>query len=131
MVILVININLKRVFFGLKQFARQWYTKFLNFVIKLGSESCIFVRHVNEQKIFLALYVDHLLIADSDARKINVIIHMLYKEFQMSKSAKASEFLDIRMKFIYFEWVVLTKQPPDFRVADLPSTKTATRGPKI
>ncbi|GBM84347.1 Retrovirus-related Pol polyprotein from transposon TNT 1-94 [Araneus ventricosus] len=97
--------KLKKSLYGLKQAPRQWYQKFLNFVNKIGfkqlnSESCIFIRQVNSNKIFMALYVDDLLLGGSDVQEINVIVDMLSKEFKMSKSEKASEFLGIRIEFI-------------------------------
>ncbi|GBO22093.1 Retrovirus-related Pol polyprotein from transposon TNT 1-94 [Araneus ventricosus] len=96
--------KLKKSLYGLKQAPRQWYQKFLNFVNKLGfkqlnSESCIFIRQVNSKKIFMALYVDDLLLGGSDVQEINVIVDMLSKEFKMSKSEKVSEFLGIRIEF--------------------------------
>ncbi|GBN76962.1 Retrovirus-related Pol polyprotein from transposon TNT 1-94 [Araneus ventricosus] len=96
--------KLKKSLYGLKQAPRQWYQKFLNFVNKLGfkqlnSESCIFIRQVNSKNIFMALYVDDLLLGGSDVQEINVIVDMLSKEFKMSKSEKASEFLGIRIEF--------------------------------
>ncbi|GBN20003.1 Retrovirus-related Pol polyprotein from transposon TNT 1-94 [Araneus ventricosus] len=97
--------KLKKSLYGLKQAPRQWHQKFLNFVNKLGfkqlnSESCIFIRQVNSKKFFMALYVDDLLLGGSDVQEINVIVDMLSKEFKMSKSEKASEFLGIRIEFI-------------------------------
>ncbi|GBN90491.1 Copia protein [Araneus ventricosus] len=47
----------------------------------------------------MALYVDDLLLGGSDVQEINVIVDMLSKEFKMSKSEKASEFLGIRIEF--------------------------------
>lgn len=96
--------KLKKSLYGLKQAPRQWYEKFQNFVMKLGfkqlnSEPCIFIRHVNSKKIIMALYVDDLLISGSNIQEVNVIIDLLCKEFEMSKSEKASDFLGIRMEF--------------------------------
>ncbi|GBM76253.1 Retrovirus-related Pol polyprotein from transposon TNT 1-94 [Araneus ventricosus] len=96
--------KLKKSLYGLKQAPRQWYQKCLNFVNKLGfkqlnSESCIFIRQVNSKKIFMALFVDDLFLGGSDVQEINVIVDMLSKEFKMSKSEKASEFLGIRIEF--------------------------------
>ncbi|GBO26806.1 Retrovirus-related Pol polyprotein from transposon RE2 [Araneus ventricosus] len=96
--------KLKKSLYGLKQAPCQWYQKILNFVNKLGfkqlnSESCIFIRQENSKKIFMALYVDDLLLGGSDVQEINVIVDMLSKEFKMSKSEKVSEFLRYRIEF--------------------------------
>ncbi|GBM97665.1 Retrovirus-related Pol polyprotein from transposon TNT 1-94 [Araneus ventricosus] len=95
--------KLEKSLYGLRQAPRQWYQKFLNFVNKLGfkqlnSESYIFIRQVNSKKICMALYVDDQLLGGSDVQEINVIVDMLSKEFKMSKSEKASEFLGIRIE---------------------------------
>ncbi|GBM95328.1 Retrovirus-related Pol polyprotein from transposon TNT 1-94 [Araneus ventricosus] len=95
--------KLKNSLYGLKQAPSQWYQN-LNFVNKLGfkqlnSESCIFIRQGNSKKILMALYVEDLLLGGSDVQEINAIVDLLSKEFNMSKSEKASEFLGIRIEF--------------------------------
>ena len=45
--------------------------------------------------MIVVLYIDDLLISDSDISEIKVVIHLLQQKLEMSKSEIASEFLGI------------------------------------
>jgi hypothetical protein len=67
--------HLKKSIYRLKQASRQWYLKFdrtiRNFRFKENVEdNCVYAKFKNEKYIFLILYVDDILLANSD---INLI----------------------------------------------------------
>ncbi|GBM58414.1 hypothetical protein AVEN_63776-1 [Araneus ventricosus] len=63
------------------------------------SDPCIFIRKEKCRKIINCLYVDDLLIAGSHPGEVKTLINLLQNEFEMSKSAPATEFLGIRLVF--------------------------------
>ncbi|GBM04742.1 Retrovirus-related Pol polyprotein from transposon TNT 1-94 [Araneus ventricosus] len=64
------------------------------------SDPCIFIRKEKKvEKIIIFLYVDNLLIAGPDPDEVKIVINLLQNEFEMSKSAPATEFLGIRLLF--------------------------------
>ncbi|GBM86250.1 Retrovirus-related Pol polyprotein from transposon TNT 1-94 [Araneus ventricosus] len=90
--------------YGLKQAPRQWFHKFQQFMNKVKfkqstSDPCIFIRKEKGRMIIICLYVDDLLIAGSDPDEVKTIINLLQNEFEISKSAPATEFLGIRLVF--------------------------------
>ncbi|GBL95410.1 Retrovirus-related Pol polyprotein from transposon TNT 1-94 [Araneus ventricosus] len=96
--------KLNKSLYGLKQAPRQWFHKFQQFMNKVKfkqstSDPCIFIRKEKGRKIIICLYVDDLLIAGSDPDEVETVINLLQKEFEMSKSAPATEFLGIKLVF--------------------------------
>ncbi|GBM12862.1 Retrovirus-related Pol polyprotein from transposon TNT 1-94 [Araneus ventricosus] len=96
--------KLNKSLYGLKQAPRQWFHKFQQFMYKVKcklstSDPCIFIRKEKGKKIIICLYVDALLIAGSDPDEVKTVINLLQNEFEMSKSAPATEFLVIRLVF--------------------------------
>ncbi|GBN06747.1 Retrovirus-related Pol polyprotein from transposon TNT 1-94 [Araneus ventricosus] len=96
--------KLNKSLYGLKQAPRQWFHKFQQFMNKVKfkqstSDPCIFIRKEKGRKIIIYLYVDDLLIAGSDPDEVKTVINLLQNEFEMSKSAPATEFLGIRLVF--------------------------------
>ncbi|GBO20169.1 Copia protein [Araneus ventricosus] len=96
--------KLNKSLYGLKQAPRQWFHKFQQFMNKVKfkqstSDPCIFIRKEKGRKIIICLYVDDLLIAGSDPDEVKTVINLLQNEFEMSKSAPATEFLGIRLVF--------------------------------
>ena len=92
--------------YGLKQGPRQWFKKFIDYILHLNfhqieSEPCIFVRKYVNSEILIVLYVDDVLIvAGSDEAEVQIVIQLLRKEFEMSKSEVANEFLGIKLEYV-------------------------------
>jgi hypothetical protein len=63
--------RLKKSIYGLKQVSKQWYLKFDETIRKFGfqkneEDNCIYAKFKNGKFIFLILYVDDILLANSD-----------------------------------------------------------------
>ena len=63
--------RLKKSIYGLKQASRQWYLKFDTTVKKFRfkeniEDNCVYTKFKNGKYIFLALYVDGILLATND-----------------------------------------------------------------
>ncbi|GBM60358.1 Retrovirus-related Pol polyprotein from transposon TNT 1-94 [Araneus ventricosus] len=91
--------------YGLKQAPRQWFHKFKQFINKVKfkqsiSDPYIFIRkEKSRKKKNICLYGDDLLIPGSDPDEVKTVINLLQNEFEMSKSAPATEYLGIRLVF--------------------------------
>ncbi|KAG7559229.1 Ribonuclease H-like superfamily [Arabidopsis thaliana x Arabidopsis arenosa] len=80
---------LKKSLYGLKQSPRQWNQKFDEFMKSQGfhrsvNDPCVYHKGSTiDDKIFLLLYVDDMLVAAKDLEKIKVLKKSLNKEFEM------------------------------------------------
>ena len=89
--------------YGLKQAPRQWYAKMHNFLLGIGfissqNDPCLYTRHLGTGIIFIALYVDDLLIAGNSLPEIKSIKHKLSTKFEMKDMGIARTMLGIEIK---------------------------------
>ncbi|KAI1005911.1 hypothetical protein K3495_g2304 [Podosphaera aphanis] len=76
--------KLNRALYGLKQSPRVWYQRLATFLKKLGFEPLTADRSVSSKSsMFIAVYVDDLLIIGSSKKEIESTKHALGREFQM------------------------------------------------
>lgn len=92
--------KLQKAIYGLKQASKMWYVKFTELMNNLNfeameNEPCIFIRYANLCKIYVALYVDDVLICGDNISEINTIVDVMSNTFKMSKSGDLKEFLGI------------------------------------
>ncbi|KAJ9551831.1 hypothetical protein OSB04_015876 [Centaurea solstitialis] len=90
--------KLKRSLYGLKQAPRQWYLKFDNFMERTGyrrceMDHCCYVKKFKGSYIILLLYVDDMLIAGSDMKKISKLKKQMSEEFEMKDLGPAKQIL--------------------------------------
>uniref|UniRef100_A0ABD2VV27 Reverse transcriptase Ty1/copia-type domain-containing protein n=1 Tax=Trichogramma kaykai TaxID=54128 RepID=A0ABD2VV27_9HYME len=83
--------------YGLKINPKRWNEKFTEVASKLGltihdNEPCLFTWRENE-KFLLLLYVDDMLIASNDVRKLQQIKSSLMLEFEMTDLGEPQSFL--------------------------------------
>ena len=92
--------HLLKTLYDLKQASRVWYEVIRAFLKELSFESIEFDHSVfvsKNKKIFIAVYVDDLLIISVDMAYINVIKIKLRERFQMIDLESAQHYLDIEI----------------------------------
>lgn len=94
--------QLKRSIYGLKQASRQWNIKLNDALLKCGfkrceTDSCIYIRRMEESLIIVAVYVDDLLILYNNESWKNELKENLMRDFRMKDLGKALHILGIRI----------------------------------
>lgn len=95
---------LKKSLYGLKQSPRQWNKRFDEFMnsisfIRSKFDSCVYIKKEGDQdKSFLLLYVDDILIASKNRSVINTLKQQLGHEFEMKDLGKAKKILGMDIK---------------------------------
>ena len=93
---------LKRSLYGLKQSPKQWYKRFDSFMVTHGYMRCeydcrVYFRVLADGfYIFLALYVDDMLVATKSKQEIVKLKSLLSSEFDM-KDLEAAKILGIEI----------------------------------
>lgn len=96
--------KLEKSLYGLKQAPRQWYAKIHDYLVRnlrfscSSNDPCLYVRRSESSVIFIALYVDDLLIVGRNKIDIANIKGELGKIFQMKDLGNASVILGIEIK---------------------------------
>nr|KYP41104.1 Retrovirus-related Pol polyprotein from transposon TNT 1-94 [Cajanus cajan] len=94
--------KLKKSIYGLKQASRQWYHKFHQVITSYGFEAnivddCVYHKFSGSKYIFLVLYVDDILLANSDIGLLHETKRFLTKNFEMKDLCEASFVLGIKI----------------------------------
>uniref|UniRef100_H3H767 Reverse transcriptase Ty1/copia-type domain-containing protein n=1 Tax=Phytophthora ramorum TaxID=164328 RepID=H3H767_PHYRM len=95
--------KLKRSLHGLKQSPRMWNQTIDDFMLKLGfkkceSDHCIYLERDGQDMIFVALYVDDLVLASSNDELLESTKHALSKRFEMTDLGELEYFLGMEIK---------------------------------
>ena len=88
--------------YGLKQAPKQWHEKFDQVILSYGfhineSDNCLYQKQVNDQFIFLCLYVDDILILAPDLNLVNDIKNFLSHHFNMKDLGNADLILGMKI----------------------------------
>ncbi|KAI0514057.1 hypothetical protein KFK09_010091 [Dendrobium nobile] len=94
--------QLKKAIYGLKPAPRQWFQTFSAFLNTLGfvsgkADSSLFILHQNKSRIYIAIYVDDILITGNDAALSDTVISQLNKQFDMKILGPTNSFLGIKI----------------------------------
>jgi hypothetical protein len=95
--------RLKNSLYGLKKAPRQWYLKFDRFLkehsySRCHYDHCVYFKKLeNGSYIILLLYVDEILVAESNMKDINVLKKKLANSFAMKDLGAAKKILGMRI----------------------------------
>jgi hypothetical protein len=94
--------HLTKFIYRLKQTSRQWYLKFDETIRKFrfkknDEDNCIYAKFKNEKFIFLILYVDDILLVNSDVHLLLETKSFLSSHFDMKDLGEASYVLGIEI----------------------------------
>lgn len=90
--------KLNKTLYGLKQAPRAWNSTFDTFMKTLGlknseADQCLYIGDFRNAKIYLLLYVDDIIIAGNNNKKIQQIKIALKNKFYMKDLGKLDTFL--------------------------------------
>lgn len=91
-------------FYGLKQTPRAWSSKFTSYVCAMGfqtslSDTSLFTKNDDTDIIILLLYVDDIILTDSNSTKIHQVIKELSEVFGIKNLGKLTYFLGLQIKY--------------------------------
>lgn len=94
--------KLNKTLYGLKQAPRPWNSTFDTFMKTLGmknseADRCLYIGEFRNAKIYLLLYVDDIIIAGNNEKRIQKIKIALKNKFFMKDLGKLSTFLGIKI----------------------------------
>ena len=95
--------KLNKSLYGLKQAGRSWYTKIDKVLLDLGfghlhSDHCVYQRREADTVIYIALYVDDLLILSNSTERLDQFKHKLSTIFDMKDLGEAHYVLGIQIQ---------------------------------
>ena len=107
--------KLVKLLYGLKQAQKQWHEKFDNVMMshdfKINEcDKCVYVKDIEHEYAIVYLYVDDMLIVDSDDKMITSTKNMLNSIFDMKDLGLADVILGIKIKRISYE-LILSQSP--------------------
>lgn len=95
--------RLNKALYGLKQAPRAWNDKFNKYVVnKIGfkqceNDLCLYVRNVNNDIMYLLLYVDDIILAGSNINSVESVKQKLMTEFKCKDLGNLNQFLGIKI----------------------------------
>ncbi|KAG9444911.1 hypothetical protein H6P81_016251 [Aristolochia fimbriata] len=95
--------KLKRSLYGLKEAPKQWYLKFDRFMLDIGfarlnADHCVYLQRFNDgDYIILTLYVDDMLVAGTNMKKIDDLNKRLANQFSMKDLGEVKQLLGMQI----------------------------------
>ncbi|CAK9816458.1 Retrovirus-related Pol polyprotein from transposon TNT 1-94 [Anthophora quadrimaculata] len=89
--------------YGLKQSGREWYKKIDSYITVQGArrteaDPCVYVFGNDENRVIMVIYVDDIILASKNMKKLIEIKDLLKSKFEMTDSGPISEILGIRIE---------------------------------
>lgn len=108
--------KLKKALYGLKISSKRWNETFAQAVRKLGltahdSKPCLFIWRNRNKIAILLLYVDDMILASNDSRKMNEIKRTLQATFEMSDMGEPKLFLGMEISRNRKKCEMIIRQP--------------------
>ena len=96
--------KLKKAIYGLKQSPRAWFEKFSTAISGVGFKRCqsdhsVFIRRTTSGLVVLAVYVDDILLTESDLVAITETKEYLSRHFVTKDMGKPKYFLGIEIAY--------------------------------
>ena len=94
--------KLQRSLYGLKQSPRMWNKTIDDFMLglkfkKCDSDHCVYMKRDDQDMIFVALYVDDLILASSTSKMLQETKEALNRRFEMTDMGQLKYFLGIEI----------------------------------
>ena len=94
--------KLQRSLYGLKQSPRMWNKTIDDFMLglkfkKCDSDHCVYMKRDDQDMIFVALYVDDLILASSTSKMLQETKQALNRRFEMTDWVSSSIFLELKL----------------------------------
>ena len=94
--------KLQRSIYGLKQASRSWNLRFDEVIKCFGfvqnlEDTCIYKKMSGSSVVFLALYVDDILLIGNDVKLLNSVKNYLNRKFSMKDLGEAAYVLGIKI----------------------------------
>eukprot|EP00253_Pinus_taeda_P030981 PITA_30981 len=94
--------QLNKSLYGLKQAPRAWYARMDSLLLEFGFSRChsdntVYTKKVGKSLIILGLYVDDLILIDSDPNLINHVKSSLKNKFEMTDLGHLHYFLGLQV----------------------------------
>jgi hypothetical protein len=101
-------LKLLKSLYGLKQAPREWYLLLRSFFERQGftnlkTETCIFVKYVNNHMIIALVFVDDILIACTLTHLLDDLVMKFAKEFKIKDSGEVNLYLSINISIAHRE----------------------------
>ncbi|KAG6438785.1 hypothetical protein O3G_MSEX000222 [Manduca sexta] len=95
---------LKKSLYGLRESPRDWYECFHNFMEEISfkrsdHDYCLYTGCIRDEKVYIILYVDDLLVVSSNINCIKEVKNMLNKKFRMKDLGRIKQYLGINIEY--------------------------------
>jgi transposase InsO family protein len=107
--------KLKKAIYGLKNAPIEWYRKFNKFMIaekykKLETDNCLYIKKINEEILYVSIYVDDILVMGSTENEIENLKVKLKENFKMKDLGLLSYYLGINIKQDFEKEIITLSQ---------------------
>lgn len=94
--------RLKKSLYGLKQASRQWYAKLSSALKTMGyqhsrNDYSLFLKHMGDSIVFVAMYVDYVIITGNHEQEITSLMEFLEHEFKIKDLGYLNYFLGLEI----------------------------------